>query len=198
MRENFSGLGIADEEFIRGDVPMTKEEIRILTLVKARIRPSDIVFDIGAGTGSMSIEAARLAFEGHVYAVERNPEGISLIRQNAEKFQVKNITAIEREAPDGLAELPACDAVIIGGSGRHLEPVLDELDHHLKPGGRIVLNCITVQTLADSLAYMRAHKAAYCYEAVQVQVTQLKSVGPYDMAKALNPIHIVVCEKKMG
>lgn len=195
MSKNISYLGIADEEFIRGDVPMTKEEIRILTLVKARISSSDTVFDIGAGTGSMSIEAARLAFQGHVYAVERNPAGIFLIQKNAEKFQVKNITPIESEAPDGLSVLPNADAVIIGGSGRHLAPILDELDKHLKIGGRIVLNCITVQTIADILSYMRAHKDTYSYQAVQVQVTQIKAVGPYDMAKALNPIYIVTAEK---
>ena len=80
-----AGLGIADEEFVRGKVPMTKEEIRVLTLTKARILSTDIVWDVGAGTGSMSVEAALLASKGHVYAVERNPEGVSLIEKNKEK-----------------------------------------------------------------------------------------------------------------
>ena len=98
--------GIEDEQFIRGDVPMTKQEIRILTIAKAHIRPDSVVWDVGAGTGSISIEAALLAKEGHVYAVERNPEGIHLIGENAAKFGVKNLTAVESEAPQGLSELP--------------------------------------------------------------------------------------------
>lgn len=187
--------GIEDEQFIRGDVPMTKQEIRILTIAKAHIRPDSVVWDVGAGTGSISIEAALLAKEGHVYAVERNPEGIHLIGENAAKFGVKNLTAVESEAPQGLSELPPCDAAIIGGSGRQLDPILDMIASRLKPGGRVVLNCITIQTLASCLTYMRAHKKTFSYEAVQVQVNRLQAVGPYDMAKGINPIYIVTGEK---
>lgn len=188
-------LGIEDEQFIRGDVPMTKQEIRVLTILKAKIEPSAVVWDIGAGTGSVSIEAALQAPQGHVYAVERNPEGIELIRKNAEKFHVDNLTAIESEAPEGLEALPLCDAAIIGGSGQHLDPILDLVAERLKDGGRIVLNCITVQTLASCLAYMRKHKKEFSYEAIQVQINRLKAVGPYDMALAINPIYIVTCQK---
>ena len=116
-------LGIADDEFIRGKVPMTKQEIRILTMAKARIGAEDIVYDIGAGTGSLSIEAALQAENGHVYAIERKAEGIALIQQNAEKFGVRNLTVVQHEAPEGMDELPACDVVLIGGSGSILRPV---------------------------------------------------------------------------
>jgi len=98
-------LGIKDEAFVRGKVPMTKEEIRILTLVKAQIAPDAVVYDVGAGTGSLSIEAARLAPAGHVYAIEKNPEGVELIAENATKFSVENITVVEGAAPDALAGL---------------------------------------------------------------------------------------------
>lgn len=188
-------LGIPDEEFIRGKVPMTKQEIRVLTMVKAQISKNDIVWDIGAGTGSLSIEAARLAENGHVYAIERNPEGIGLIKKNAEKFGVSNLTVIEAEAPAGMENMPDCDAVIIGGSGKQLAPILDVINAHLKVGGHIVLNCITIQTLSSCLAYMRSHKEEFKYEAIQVQVNRLEAVGPYDMAKAINPIYIVTCKK---
>lgn len=188
-------IGIGDEEFIRGDVPMTKEEIRILTMVKARISPSDTILDVGAGTGSLSIEAARLAESGHVYAIERNRDGIELIKKNMQKFGVKNITVIENEAPGGMEDLPPLNAVIIGGSGLKLDPIIDEADRLLKPGGRIILNCVTVQTLSSCLEIMRSRKN-YEYEAVQVQVTRLNKVGPYDMMQAMNPIFIVTCEKK--
>lgn len=189
-------LGIADEEFIRQDVPMTKQEIRILSLVKAQIAPDAVVYDIGAGTGSISIEAARLAPQGHVYAIERSSEGIGLIRANAANFAVKNVTVIQAEAPEGLADLPEADAILIGGSGGNLQEILTEVTLKLKASGRLVLNCITVQTLMQCIEFMREHSDTYIYEAIQVQVTRLQQVGTYDMAKANNPIYIVTCWKK--
>lgn len=188
-------LGIPDDEFIRGKVPMTKQEIRILTIVKAGIGPDSVVCDVGAGTGSISIEAARQAENGMVYAIERKPEGIELIKKNAEKFGVKNIRIIEAYAPDGMEELPKLDVAIIGGSGSNLPVILDTIHQKLVPGGKIVINCITVQTIAQCLEYMR-NREDYRYEAIQVQVNQLEQVGAYDMAKANNPIYIVTCVKE--
>lgn len=189
------GIGIPDAEFIRGKVPMTKQEIRILTIAKAGIRPGDMVLDVGAGTGSLSCEAAMQAGnDGMVYAIERNPEGIGLIAANAEKFGLDNVHIVHAEAPAGMDELPRLDAVLIGGSGKRLEPILDRAGELLKTGGRIILNCITVQTLMQCLNYMRASEL-YKYETVQVQVNRWEQVGSYDMAKAANPIFIVACEK---
>ena len=189
-------LGIDDEAFIRKNVPMTKQEIRILSLAKARIKPDAIVYDIGAGTGSLSVEAARLAPQGTVYALERNPEGVALIRANAANFMVSNVVVKEVEAPAGIDTLPAADTVLIGGSGSRLTEILDAVTPKLKPEGRIVLNFITVQTLMQAIDYMREHAAIYEYEAIQVQVSRLQQLGPYDMAKAENPIYIVTCWKK--
>lgn len=189
-------LGIADEEFIRQDVPMTKQEIRILSLVKAQIAPDAVVYDIGAGTGSISIEAARLAPQGEVYAIERETAGINLIRANAANFAVSNVRVIQAEAPDGIADLPEADAILIGGSGSRLPEILEAVTPKLKAKGRLVLNCITVQTLMQCIDYMRTHSDTYIYEAIQVQVTRLQQVGTYDMAKANNPIYIVTCWKK--
>ena len=189
------GIGIPDAEFIRGKVPMTKQEIRILTIAKAGIKQGDIVLDVGAGTGSLSCEAAMQAGnDGMVYAIERNPEGIGLIGANAEKFGLDNVHIIHAEAPAGMDELPRLDAVLIGGSGKRLEPILDRAGELLKTGGRTILNCITVQTLMQCLNYMRASEL-YKYETVQVQVNRWEQVGSYDMAKAANPIFIVTSEK---
>lgn len=190
-------LGLPDAAFVRGKVPMTKQEIRILTLVKAQIGPRDIVYDIGAGTGSLSIEAARLAPEGHVYAVERKEEAIRLIEANGERFGLENLSVIEAEAPAGLENLPLADAVLIGGSGGHLASILDCVSGKMREGGRLVLNCITVQTLAAALDYLHAHEAVYRYEAIQVQVSRLRRVGPYDMADAQNPVYIITCTKEV-
>jgi precorrin-6Y C5,15-methyltransferase (decarboxylating) CbiT subunit len=173
---------------------MTKREIRILTLANANIGANDIIVDVGAGTGSISIEAALLAKGGHVFALERKIEGVKLIEQNAEKFAVKNITIINAEAPDGLSKVPEIDVAIIGGSGGLLEEILNTIDARLKVGGRIVLNCITIQTLANALGWLKCRKD-YKYDAVQVQINRLKNIGFYDMAEALNPVHIVTAVK---
>ena len=186
-------LGINDEDFLRGNVPMTKREIRTLTLAAARLDVDSVVADVGAGTGSISIEAARLAHAGKVFAIERKAEVIELIRRNAEKFSTGNVEIICAEAPDGLDTLPALDAAIIGGSGGRLNAILDVISGKLKTGGRLVLNAITLQTAATALEYLRARDLPY--DACQVQITRLERVGRYDMAKALNPVWIIAATK---
>lgn len=185
-------IGISDEEFIRGNVPMTKQEVRILTIAKANIKSGDVVIDIGAGTGSLSIEAAQIARQ--VYAIERNPEAIELIEQNVEKFGISNIIIINAEAPNGLEGIKKVDVVLIGGSGGNLTKILEMVDKRLKLGGKIVLNCITIQTLAECLNYFKNHDS-YNYDAIQVQINRLQPIAQYDMAKALNPVYIVTAAK---
>ena len=189
-------LGIKDDAFVRGNVPMTKEEIRILTLVKAQIAPDAVVYDVGAGTGSLSVEAARLAPQGHVYAIEKNPEGIALIKENAARFSTRNLTVVEGAAPAALDGLPPLDVALIGGSGRSLPEILDIIGTRMHSGGRIVANAITMQTVAACLDYFHVHAEIYTYEAIQVQISRLERVGPYDMAKALNPIYIITAQRK--
>lgn len=187
-------LGIPDEEFIRGKVPMTKQEVRILTIVKARLDEDSVVVDVGAGTGSISVEMALQAPKGMVYAIEKKNAALDLINKNCVKFGVENVEIIAAEAPGGMDRLPELDAAVIGGSGNYLEVILDIIDSKLKPGGRIVLNCITLQTLNTAMVYMKTHHA-YSYEIIQVQVSRYSQIGRYDMAKAENPIFIVTCTK---
>ena len=184
---------IEDEKFIRGDVPMTKQEIRILTLAKAQIKSDSVVVDVGAGTGSISIEAALLAPNGKIFAVERKPDAIELIKRNVEKFSVDNVEIICAEAPKGLEILPQLDTAIIGGSGGKLEKILDVLHAKLKSGGHIVINAITIQTAATALAYFRGHHIKY--DAFQVQITRLKKIRAHDMNQVLNPVWIITGEK---
>lgn len=189
-------FGIDDEKFLRGNVPMTKQEIRILTLAKARLDVNSVVVDVGAGTGSITIEAARLAPNGKVFAIERKLEAVELIKRNVEKFSVGNVEIICAAAPEGLDVLPELDAAIIGGSGGQLEKILDVLGDKLKIGGRLVLNSITIQTTAAALEYFRTR--GWHYEACRVQITRLERVGRYDMSKALNPVDIITAEKTFG
>ncbi len=183
---------IDDAEFIRGNVPMTKREIRTLTLSAARLEVDSVVVDVGAGTGSITIEAARLASKGKVFAIERKAEAVELIRRNVEKFSVGNVEIICAEAPEGLAALPNLDAAIIGGSGGRLEEILNIICPKIKSGGRVVLNAITIQTTATALEYFR--RGGWSCEACQVQITRLERIGRYDMAKALNPVWIITAE----
>ena len=189
-------LGIPDDSFIRGKIPMTKQEIRILTIAKLCLPEDGVIADIGAGTGSISIEAALQMPKGHVFSIERKQEGIDLIKANSAKFEVNNIIVIEAEAPDGMAELPELDAAVIGGSGSKLSPILDLLDRKLKHGARLVLNCVTLQTISQASDWLRKAKEEYIYEIIQVQVNRWDQIGPYDMAKALNPIFILTAVKK--
>lgn len=187
--------GIADEEFIRDKVPMTKEEIRILTMCKAKIRPDNIIWDIGAGTGSLSIEAALLAPQGEVYAIEKKDLAVELLHQNIVKFKLEDkVKVIATEAPKGLDELPNCDVVFIGGSGKHMFEILDIINSKLNEGGRIIVNAVTIQTISEITTYMK-QKESYTYEAIQVQVNRLRQIGSYDMFNAQNPVYIVTCKK---
>ena len=187
--------GIADEEFIRDKVPMTKEEIRILTMCKEKIRPDNIIWDIGAGTGSLSIEAALLAPQGEVYAIEKKDLAVDLLHQNIAKFKLEDkVKVIATEAPKGLDELPNCDVVFIGGSGKHMFEILDIIDSKLNEGGRIIVNAVTIQTISEITTYMK-QKESYTYEAIQVQVNRLRQIGSYDMFNAQNPVYIVTCKK---
>lgn len=188
-------FGINDEAFIRGKVPMTKAEIRAMVMVQADIQDTDAVADIGAGTGSISIEAALATPKGRVYAVERNPEGIGLIRQNAEKFGCSNIEAVEGTAPEAMKALPALDVVIVGGSGGNMGDILDEADRHMKSGGRIILTAVTAETTGEITAEF-AKRPGYTFEGFQMQINRLRKLGRYHLYNPLSPIFIFTAVKK--
>ncbi|WP_378956298.1 precorrin-6Y C5,15-methyltransferase (decarboxylating) subunit CbiT [Pelosinus sp. sgz500959] len=188
-------LGINDDEFIRGEIPMTKQEIRILVLAKAKIRPTDVIIDIGAGTGSLSIEAALQAPKGRVYAIERHAEGIELIRANGTKFGAENVEAILGSAPEALEGLPMSDVIFIGGSGGHLTEILNQSDQLLRSQGRLVITAITIETLYEALHIMQ-EKPEFTVEAFSAQISRIKQIKTSNMLQALNPIYIITCTKK--
>lgn len=180
--------GWPDEDFVRGAVPMTKSEVRCVTLSKLALRADSVLWDVGAGTGSVSAECSRLLVGGAVYAVERAHEGAELIRRNAEKFALSNITVIEGEAPDALAELPAPSHVFIGGSGGCLREIVRTA--LLKnPAVRIVSNAVTAETAAELTALGR--KFEY-FEMTELNISRSRAVGSYHMMSAQNPVSIFV------
>ena len=187
-------FGIEDEEFIRGDVPMTKKEIRMVVMNAARVEEDSVVLDVGAGTGSISIEAALGAPKGHVYAIERFEKATDLIRKNQEKFGVKNLTIIEAKAPEGMEDLPELDAVIIGGSAGGMGTIMDEATRLLKVGGRLVVTAVTMETGYTILKELKGRP--YTYEGFQMQVSRFRKAGPYHLLNPLSPIFIVTAVKQ--
>lgn len=186
--------GIPDELFSRGGVPMTKEEIRVLTLARARLAPGQVVWDIGAGTGSLTVEAAfQVSPGGVVYAVERNPDGIKLINDNLKAFLLDNVKVIQGQAPEALARLPAPHRVLVGGSGGKLEEILALVKERLLPGGRLVLNAVTLETAAGAVRLfdIMFDKVG----AVQVSAARLAPAGTSHLFKSLNPVMIISAEK---
>ncbi len=188
--------GIDDERFIRGDVPMTKAEIRAMVMVKAQIAEDDVVWDVGAGTGSITIEAALQAKRGRVFAIERNPEGVKLIKKNAVQFGLDNIEVVHGSAPDALEGLPSANVIIIGGSGGNLEKIFDICEQSLIPNGRIVCTAVTVETAYRVVADMRRRK--WQYDGFQMQVNRLRKAGPYHLFQPISPIFIITATTNQG
>ena len=187
-------LGIFDEEFIRGNVPMTKREVRILTLNEVNINENSIVYDIGAGTGSLSIEAALIAKKGKIYSIEKNPEATYLIKKNCLKFNVNNIEIIEEIAPNGMDYLPLADSILIGGSGGKLVNIFSKSCEKIKQNGIIVINAITVENLNTALSFI-SEKKEFTYYSYEVGINRYNRVANYHLKKSENPISIIVCKK---
>ena len=185
----YASSGIPDELFIRGDVPMTKQEVRAVALAKLRLTATDTVWDVGAGTGSVSIEAALVARAGSVWAVERNATGVRLIRENADAFGCGNVHAVPGVAPEALAKLPVPDAVFVGGSAGEL-PSIVEAALEKNSQVRLCVPCVTVETLTEACALLSGSRFKE-FEACQVSAARAEAVGSHHLMKAQNPVFLV-------
>ncbi|MFR2765574.1 MAG: cobyrinate a,c-diamide synthase [Clostridium sp.] len=180
-----------DEWFIRGEIPMTKSEVRAVSVSKLELCRDNIVYDIGAGTGSVSVEAALKVPDGHVYAFEQKEEGCALIRANAEKVGVKNLTVVPGKAPESLYGYPAPDRVFLGGSSGNMEEILD-LVTELNPAVQLVINVIALESLSQAMEWFR--KKGWEPEVVCMQVSRAAKRGPYHMMQAQNPIYVLTAQ----
>lgn len=180
--------GIPDGEFIRGAVPMTKSEVRSVCLSKLAPEFGSVIWDVGAGTGSVSVECALSAPEGRVYAVERSVEACKLIRQNALKFRLENITVTEGEAPEALEALPAPTHVFVGGSSGGMEAVVEAVLAK-NPAARIVATAVTLETSAELTRLTKKYSFEYV-DAVSVSVAVSKKAGGYSLMSAQNPVTV--------
>jgi len=181
-------FGIPDQEFIRGDLPMTKSEVRAVTMSRLALFPESVCCDIGAGTGSVTVEMALAAYKGRVFAVDKNQEAIRLVRENCRAFRVGNVTPISGEAPEALVTLPPLDAAFIGGSSGRLREIFDALLGK-NPHIRMVINAVTLETLYEGTEAFAAH--GITPEIIQAGVTRAVPAGKLHMLKGGSPVFIL-------
>jgi len=190
--------GISDEAFNQSDtVPgPTKEEIRVVTIAKARLNEGAVVIDVGCGTGGLSVEAAiQVGTKGRVYAIDEDPAAVDLTKSNIEKFGVENTTIVTRgKAPEALLTLPNADAVFIGGGGLSLRATIQTVHYKLNPGGRIIINAILLETATTAIAELRA-LGYRDIDVADISVAKGKQINSGTMMMARNPVTIVSATK---
>lgn len=187
-------IGIDDDEFQTSKKLITKQEVRAVTLSKLQLQDDLVMWDIGAGSCSVSIEASNLMPNGRIFAVERNPQCISFINENLKKFCTRNVKLIEAYAPEGLEDLPDPDRVFIGGAGGKLDEIIDAVAQRLKPEGIIVVNAVTLDTLSKAVEYLEDH--GYTVEATCVNIAKTRKLTEYKMFKAQNPVYVITAWKE--
>ena len=168
--------------------PMTKEEVREVSICKLHLTERSVVYDIGSGTGSVAVEIAGLSGQLQVYAIERKPEAVELLRKNREHFHMDNMEIIEAPAPEGLEELPVPTHAFIGGSGGRLQEILQVL-YRKNPQMRIVINAISMETIAELQEVMETFPVED-EEILQMQVNRVKKFWSYHLPQAENPVWI--------
>lgn len=181
--------GIPDGEFLRDKVPMTKEEIRSISLAKLRLKKNSLIYDVGAGTGSVSVEMALQAVDGKVYGIEKKEEAVALLHKNREKFRVDNLEIISGSAPEAMADLPVPTHAFIGGSSGNLKKILKlllEKNSHI----RVVINCITLETVAEAMDCIKTLPVEDV-DIAQVNVAKGEKAGPYHLMMGQNPVYVI-------
>lgn len=191
------GFGMPDEAFVRGRVPMTKEEIRVLSLEKLGLFENSILYDVGAGTGSVSVEAALGCPGGCVYGIEKEKEAIRLMKENKRRFGAENLVIVEGSAPEALEELPPPTHAFIGGSSGRLVEIIQKIRRKNKKV-RFVMNVVTLETLALLEEIKRLDADYEDMEAVQVSTAKNRSLGHYQLMTAQNPVFIISFGGKGG
>ena len=194
---NFKTPGIPDELFERTEqVPITKEEIRVIQLSKARLSPGQIVYDIGCGSGSISIEAAlQVENSGKVIAIDYDDNAIDLTKKNIKKFGISNITVISGNAKEKILDLGKADAIFIGGTGGDTQEIIQLAQDKLKSGGRIVIGIILIETLYSVLQIL--DKLPFdSIDITQVTISKSRKTSTGTMMLARNPVTIISATRR--
>lgn len=192
----FKTPGIPDEEFERqDDVPITKEEVRVIQISKARLKPGYVVYDIGCGSGSVSVEAAhQVESSGKIYAVDFDQKAIDLTKKNLKKFEISNVTTIFGNAKEKIPDLPQADAIFIGGTGGDTTEILELCNNKIKSGGRIVIGVILIETLFSILELIKKLDFT-SVDITQVTISKSRKTTTGTMMLARNPVTIISLTK---
>lgn len=191
--------GIDDSCFIRGDVPMTKQDIRAAVICHLQLSSNDIVWDIGAGTGSVSIESARICSLGRVFSIEKNAVGCNLIKENSQVFGLNNIEIVHGNAPQALTEIPDPDRIFIGGSGANtgeiIKYIIERIQSRIKTDKktRLVMTAITLETIPNTIEILHEKNIAEI-EIKQIQINSTRPVGSKTMVSAQTPVWILAAD----
>lgn len=180
--------GISDDLFVRGKVPMTKQDVRSAVIGRLGIKPGDVCWDVGAGTGSVTVEMALMARGGETYAVETNPDGIALIEENRRRFGAWNIRTVEGLAPEALKDLPTPDCVFIGGTKGNMGPIIDVVKEK-NPNAVIVVTAIAIETVGEAIRALE--EKGWEAEIAQIQSSYGKKIAHLNMMMANNPIFLI-------
>ena len=188
--------GIPDELFERvEDVPITKEEVRVIQISRARLSAGQTVYDVGCGSGSISVEAAnQVGSSGKVFSIDIDPNAVELTKKNLEKFQISNVSVILGNALQKIGELPIADAIFIGGTGGETAEIVKLCESKLKQGGRIVIGTILVETLYSVLSIIEKLKFS-SIDIIQVTISKSKKTSTGTMFLARNPVTIISATK---
>ena len=192
LHRRYNAPSFADGDFQRGDAPMTKEEVRELSVCKLHLEPQHTVWDVGAGTGSVSLEMAFAVTEGQVIAIERNEPALELMAQNKERMGACNLRIVAGKAPEALEPLPAPDRVFIGGSGGNLTRIM-RVALEKNPQVRFVVTAITLETIGTALQSFK-ELGLTNVEIVQANISRDRKAGPYHLMTAENPVYIMSAE----
>ena len=185
-------FGLKESEITHSRGLITKDEVRAVTLHALRLPAHGVLWDVGAGSGSLSIEAARLSPGLEVFAIEKNPEQLGHIGENRSAFGAMNLRVVSGTAPEILASLPEPDRVFVGGAGGNLEGILDTVRLRMKKGIAIV-NAATLETLNRAVPALE--EAGFLVDVTQVSITRSRPVSGKRLMSALNPIFVIKGEK---
>ena len=196
MMWNYKTPGIPDELFERTEkVPITKEEVRVIQISKARLRPGQIVYDVGCGSGSISVEAAiQVESSGKVLAIDYDENAIELTKKNIKKFGLSNVSLIYGNAKEKITELESADAIFVGGTGKDTAEIVELCQDKLKAGGRIVIGTILIETLYTVLQVL--DKLQFnSVDITQVTISKSRKTSTGTMMLARNPVTIISATK---